>query len=70
MFASIPMIVTTIMSIASTAQTLLALSRDVAPQFADIKRLISGDKITVAELKEMRARNDALNTEIENLSED
>lgn len=69
MFASIPVIITTIMSIASTAQTLLALGRDVAPQVADLKRLISGDKVTVDELKEMRARNDALNAEIESLSE-
>lgn len=69
MFASIPLIIETIVSIASTAKTLFDLGKDVAPQLADIAHLVSGKKITVDQLNEMRARNDALNAEIEALKE-
>ena len=69
MFAALPVIIQTIIEIAGVAKTLFDLGRDVSPQLADLKKLISGDKITHAELLEMRARNDALNAEIEALKE-
>lgn len=69
MFASIPLILQTVLSIAGVAKTLFDLGKDVAPQLADIKRLVSGEKITTDELAEMRTRNDALNAEIESLEE-
>lgn len=70
MFASIPAIMSTVAAVASTVKVLFALGRDVAPALADLKKLVSGDKITVADLAEIRARNDALNAEIEAQTED
>lgn len=69
MFAGIAAIMPIILQVASSAVALLQLGKDVAPQIVDLKRLISGEKITESELLEIRARNDALNAEIEALKE-
>lgn len=70
MFASISSIITLGMSVITGAQQAIQLAKDAGPWLELLKDLFSGKEITVEELAALRARNDALNAEIEALPED
>lgn len=67
--ASIGAILSTGLAVMDVARRLYDAGKDIAPQLADLKKVFSGDKITVEELADIRARNDALNAEIEGQTE-
>lgn len=69
MLASIPSIITTALSIISGLQQAQQLGKDLEPWYELLKELFGGKKITVEELAAIRAKNDALNAEIEALPE-
>lgn len=67
MIASIASILAVGAQLVSAATVLVKAGKDAAPLLTDLKRLFSGEKITEAELAEIRARSDAVNAEIEAL---
>ena len=69
MLASIPDIISLAGSIISGAQSLIQLGKDAAPSLLLLKDLVGGKPVTVDQLADIRARNDALNAELEGQTE-
>lgn len=69
MLASAAAIFATVASIVSTGTMLLKAGKDASTSIALLKEIFSGKSVTVDQLADIRARNDALNTEIEGQTE-
>lgn len=69
MFAALPVIVQVATGIITNLPALIQAGKDVSVQIGDLRRLFSDKPITLDELAVIRARNDALNAEIESQTE-
>lgn len=65
MLANFGSVLAAAVGIAASLKQLYDLGKDVSPQWADLKRLTSGEDITEDELAEIRSRSDAVNADIE-----
>lgn len=69
MLASIPAIISLASTIISGAQALINLGKDAGPSLLLLKDLLGGKSISVEELEAVRARSDALNSQLEGQTE-